>query len=154
MRNDERGSDWQVFGAVALIALGAVLFLNQVGGPWWDAVRQAFRFAGRVGWPLVLIAAGVFLLISARGGGIRFADIEGRRLMRSRSDRMIGGVLGGLAAYLGIDSTIVRIVYVVLAVITGAGPAVLIYLIALVLVPEEPRPATSAPPAPPVPPAG
>lgn len=145
MQREDRGSEWQVFGAVALIALGVMLFLNRVGGPWWQAVRSAFRFAGDVGWPLVLIAVGVLLLFSAKQGGITLGDGSGKRLMRSRSERMIGGVLGGLASYLGVDPTLVRIVYVVFAVITGLGLAVVLYLIAMVLVPEEPRPAPQQP---------
>jgi phage shock protein PspC (stress-responsive transcriptional regulator) len=44
----------------------------------------------------------------------------GRRLVRSDSDRQISGVCGGLAEYLGVDSTIVRIVSVVLAIYPGA----------------------------------
>jgi phage shock protein PspC (stress-responsive transcriptional regulator) len=44
----------------------------------------------------------------------------GRRLLRSETDRQIGGVCGGLAEYLGVDTTIVRIVSVVLAIYPGA----------------------------------
>jgi phage shock protein C len=50
-----------------------------------------------------------------------------KRLTRSRSDRMIAGVCGGLAEYFGIDPALVRILFVVLAIAGGHG--VLIYLI-------------------------
>ncbi len=56
------------------------------------------------------------------------------RLVRSSSDRMIGGVCGGLARYFGIDSTIVRLVFV-LAVLSGLSP--LIYLILWIVMPQE-----------------
>jgi phage shock protein PspC (stress-responsive transcriptional regulator) len=151
MTGDGRGSDWQVFGAVALIALGAVLFLDRIGGPWWDMIREAFRFAGSVAWPLALVALGILLLLTARRGGLDLSGSSGKRLYRSRSERMIAGVLGGIATYLGTDPTWVRIVFVILAVVTGFGPAVLVYLVALVIVPEEPKqqPHTAAwPPAP------
>ena len=41
------------------------------------------------------------------------------RLVRSRTDRMVGGVCGGLARYLGVDATLVRLVFVLIAVAPG-----------------------------------
>ena len=58
------------------------------------------------------------------------------RLYRSRSDRMLFGVAGGLARYLKIDPSIVRIVWVLLFFAAGTG--ILLYIIAAVLIPEEP----------------
>ena len=58
-----------------------------------------------------------------------------RRLYRSRGDRVIGGVCGGLAKYFGIDAVIVRIVAVVAAFFGGAG--ILAYIAAMLLVPDE-----------------
>lgn len=59
-----------------------------------------------------------------------------RKLNRSRNDRVIGGVCGGLAHYANIDPTLVRLLTVVLAVITGGAP-IPVYLIALFVVPEQ-----------------
>lgn len=61
---------------------------------------------------------------------------EIKRLYRSRSDRMIAGVAGGLGEYLGIDATIIRLLFVL--TFFGAGSGVLIYLVMLLVVPEEP----------------
>lgn len=58
-----------------------------------------------------------------------------RTLQRSRDDRIIAGVCGGLAKYLGIDASVVRIVAVVLACFTGVG--IVVYLVAAVVMPEE-----------------
>ena len=58
------------------------------------------------------------------------------RLYRSRGDRMVFGVAGGLAHYLKIDPSIVRIVWVLLFLAAGTG--ILLYIIAAVLIPEEP----------------
>ena len=58
-----------------------------------------------------------------------------RRLYRSKSDRMLGGVCGGLGSYLGIDSTLVRIFFFIL--IFGAGSGFWIYLLLWLLIPEE-----------------
>jgi phage shock protein C len=56
-------------------------------------------------------------------------------LRRSYQDRMLGGVAGGLAQYFGVDTTIVRIAFVVLTVVGGAG--IPLYLAGLLLIPEE-----------------
>lgn len=58
-----------------------------------------------------------------------------RTLTRSRSDRMIAGVCGGLAAYLDVDAVWVRLGAAVLALVTS-GAAVLAYLVAAVIIPE------------------
>lgn len=58
-----------------------------------------------------------------------------KRLTRSRSDRVLGGVCGGAARYFGIDPVIARIVAIVLVFFGGAG--ILLYLAALLLVPTE-----------------
>jgi phage shock protein C len=56
-------------------------------------------------------------------------------LRRSRTDRVLFGVCGGLSRYLGIDPVLVRIAFVLLAVFGGSG--VLLYLIALIAIPTE-----------------
>jgi len=59
------------------------------------------------------------------------------RLYRSRRDRIIGGVCGGLGAYFAIDPVIVRLVFVILAIWGGIG--VLLYLVLWILMPPEER---------------
>lgn len=58
-----------------------------------------------------------------------------RRLYRSRTDRKIAGVCGGLAQYLNVDPTVVRIIFLVLLFIGGGG--LLIYLIIWICAPDE-----------------
>ena len=67
-----------------------------------------------------------------------------RRLYRSRTDTVLGGVAAGLADYLGADPALVRVAWALLVVITG-GAALLAYIVAWIVVPEEPSsPATPA----------
>jgi phage shock protein PspC (stress-responsive transcriptional regulator) len=56
-------------------------------------------------------------------------------LRRPFSDRMLAGVAAGLARYFGVDVTIVRIAFVVLTIVGGAG--IPLYLAGLLLIPEE-----------------
>jgi phage shock protein C len=58
-----------------------------------------------------------------------------KHLYRSRTDRMIGGVCGGLADYFGVDPTLVRVAAVLLGIANGVG--VIAYIILLIIVPEE-----------------
>lgn len=58
-----------------------------------------------------------------------------RRLYRSRTDSVIGGVAGGVAEYLDVDPSIVRIVWAVLAIVTG-GIFLVLYVVMWIVVPE------------------
>lgn len=58
-----------------------------------------------------------------------------KRITRSRTDRMIAGVAGGLASYLGVDPLIVRIAFIVLTLLNGFG--VMLYIVMWLLVPNE-----------------
>jgi len=57
-------------------------------------------------------------------------------LRRSRRHRMIAGVCGGLAAWLGWDPTLVRVLYVVLSVCSAAFPGILVYVVFWLVMPE------------------
>ncbi|MGH8216853.1 MAG: PspC domain-containing protein [Rhodanobacteraceae bacterium] len=59
-------------------------------------------------------------------------------LRRSRGDRMIAGVVGGLADYFGLESSLVRIIYVLVSIFSAAFPGILVYIILWLLVPQEP----------------
>jgi len=61
-----------------------------------------------------------------------------KRLYRSKQDRMIAGVCGGIAEYFGIDPVIVRIIAVIL-ILPGGLPGFLPYIILWVVVPENPK---------------
>ena len=63
-------------------------------------------------------------------------NVESRRLYRSRDDRMIAGVAAGLAKYLNMDPTIVRLLFVFFAL--AGGPGAVAYLVMALVVPEEP----------------
>jgi len=60
-----------------------------------------------------------------------------RPLSRSRNDRMLAGVVGGISARFGWNSTLLRVIYVVLSVASAAFPGILVYLILWLLMPEE-----------------
>src|SRR5436189_270165 len=75
-------------------------------------------------------------------------DAGARRLSRSRVDRKIAGVCGGLAEYLGADSTVVRLIWAVLTVVPGAIVlGIVAYLVAWFIMPGSPPPQASVAPS-------
>jgi phage shock protein C len=144
---------------LGLVALGGVVFFRQIGIGFADV----FGFWNwRVLGPLALFVMGVFLVWPRTRGAVGLS--KDRRLHRSVSNRVLAGVAGGLAEDVSLDANLVRLIFVVAAVVTS-GLAILAYLLLVVVLPdgdptssstpEEPR--TSGPasggPVPPAPPA-
>jgi phage shock protein C len=59
-----------------------------------------------------------------------------RKLRRSKTNRKLAGVCGGLAQYFNIDATLIRVLFVLLAVLGGSG--LVLYLAMWIIVPKEP----------------
>jgi phage shock protein C len=66
----------------------------------------------------------------------KLKEEETKRLYRSRKDRVLFGVCGGIADYFKIDPTLVRIAWVILTLIYGAG--IILYIVLALIVPKEP----------------
>lgn len=64
------------------------------------------------------------------------SNVSGRTLRRSRSDRVLAGVCGGLGAFFGIDTIWFRIAFLI-ALIPGGVPGLLAYFICWVVIPSE-----------------
>lgn len=61
----------------------------------------------------------------------------GQRLVRTSDEKIIAGVCGGIAKYLGWDPAIVRLLYVLVSIFSAAFPGILVYLILWIVMPEE-----------------
>ncbi|HJR12215.1 MAG TPA: PspC domain-containing protein [Rhodanobacteraceae bacterium] len=59
-----------------------------------------------------------------------------RPLRRSRRNRMIAGVVGGLADYFGLDPALARIIYVLVSIFSAAFPGILVYILLWILIPQ------------------
>jgi phage shock protein C len=69
---------------------------------------------------------------------VPMTDRNSKILTRPRDGRTLAGVCAGIAAYLGLDVTLVRVLWAVIAVLTGGG-GVLAYLVAWVIIPDGPK---------------
>jgi phage shock protein C len=59
-----------------------------------------------------------------------------KQLRRSRSNRMVAGVVGGLAEYWSVDPTLARVVYVVASILSVAFPGLVVYVLLWLIIPE------------------
>lgn len=134
---------------VGLGLLGGIPFFGWAAP--WDIMRDITREIRRIGWPLAVIALGVLVIVYSRRPGARLPSRDAR-LVRSRDKKVIAGVLGGLSDYFSVDVTIVRVAYILFALIFDAwGPLIVAYVAAAIIVPEAPKgaPVPVTPPPPP-----
>ncbi|GAB4193295.1 MAG: PspC domain-containing protein [Simkaniaceae bacterium] len=86
--------------------------------------------------PILLIYLILWLVMPI--GPRAYVKNPAKKLYRSTRDRKIAGICGGLGDFLGIDSTWIRIVFVVLLFLTGFFPMFISYFIGTILIPQEP----------------
>ena len=65
-----------------------------------------------------------------------------KKLYRSRTDTKMAGVLGGMSEYFEMDSTLVRVGYLLVTVFTGFVPGIVFYILAAIIMPVQPYPDT------------
>lgn len=132
---DDRGDAVRYVLGALLVLLGvwfiARTFLADT--PLWFIFERAQRASGGI----ALILIGVAVLVWAGTRAPRMPR-RGVTLYRSRRDKVVSGVLGGLAVYLDTDATMLRLLYVALTFFTGFGFGLVAYLIASVIIPLEP----------------
>ena len=68
-----------------------------------------------------------------------------KKLTRSRKNRVLAGVMGGLGEFFGVDPVLLRLGYLILTVFSGFLPGIIGYALAILIVPEEPLAAPSTP---------
>ena len=60
-----------------------------------------------------------------------------KKLYKSKDNKIFFGIVGGIGEYFDIDPTILRIIWALVAVVSGFAPGVLLYIIAIFLIPEN-----------------
>ena len=137
-RNMQPSTRVAVLVGLALIAFGLWHFVAAlIPAHLWEALVHVANSITRFVWPMVLIVAGIFILWSVRHGKFDgFADRQTHgEFMRSRTDKRLAGVCGGIAYYFGVDSAMVRIMVVILFFLFPL-PVVVAYVLMILLVPQ------------------
>lgn len=134
---------------IILIVLGLLFLSREFYFPFYDWHHfWVFPFKARAFWPIIIILIGVFYIIyilrqDQKPSEGEFGSVPsekaapGPKIYRSRRERMIGGICGGLAAFWNIDPTLVRIGYALLTFFTGVVLGILVYIILMIAIPEE-----------------
>lgn len=92
---------------------------------------------------LTLLTGGIFIIVYIilcailPLGPKSYIEANYKKLYRSRTDRRLAGICGGLGKYFRIDSNIIRLIFVVLLFVTGFFPMAIVYIIAIGIIPEE-----------------
>ncbi len=92
---------------------------------------------------LTLLTGGIFLIIYIvlcailPLGPKSYVEATYKKLYRSKTDRRLVGICGGLGKYFRIDSNIIRLIFVVLLFVTGFFPMAVVYIIAIGIIPED-----------------
>ena len=142
---DRDNSGWIILGAV-LVIVGFFLGAHNLGLIPWQ-LAEAWRWFTRARSGVGVILLGIALIVWAQSGRRITLPRSGGKLTRSRSEKWVAGVLGGLAAYFGIDVTLLRLAFIALVVLFDIGGLIIAYIVMAIVVPLEPREA-AAPPAP------
>ena len=61
----------------------------------------------------------------------------GKKLLRSRTDRWLAGICGGIADYFDVDSALVRLIYLLLTFFSAGFPGLMIYLVLWLVMPKD-----------------
>ncbi len=61
-----------------------------------------------------------------------------KKLYRSRNNKQLAGVCGGIADYFGIDATIIRLIWAIVSLVSAAFPGIIVYIACALIIPEEP----------------
>ena len=137
--DQQRSNNWGLYIGAGLVLLGVWIFMDRsfrwfpfnFHWTFWHIPRHVI-------WPGVLIALGLLLVFRGMNAGDSPAkDAPLRTFTRSRTQRMFGGVCGGLAHYFKQDVTIVRVGYVLLTLMTAFWLGFMAYIVMVVVVPEE-----------------
>ena len=135
---------------IVLVVFGLSLIFRHPFNLFWNfqwPFRAFWFFSWDFFWPVLLILFGIWYIFytmqkeeaageaKAREPESKVADEK--KLTRSKTDKMIGGVCAGLARYWNIDVTLVRVGFVFLAIVTNVVLAIVAYIVALIVIPEQ-----------------
>lgn len=141
--DDHDSTLWLVLGA-ALIVAGIFFGARSLGiVPWPVTVILEGLVEARTGIGILLL--GVALIVWARSGRRFTAPARGTKFVRSRDNKWVAGVLGGLSEYFGVDVTLLRLAFLALVLFFDVGVLVVAYIVMAIVVPLEPEVPGSTP---------
>jgi phage shock protein C len=131
----------RVWGVV-LVSIGILFLLNNFG---WFAFYKFWNISWGMIFPIMIILLGMALIYSQQqsrnrgqaGDDEQTQEVSYKKLFKSRRDRKLFGVCGGLGSYFNVDPTIIRILFVGIAIFS-VGAVVVLYIAMAIFIPDEP----------------
>jgi phage shock protein PspC (stress-responsive transcriptional regulator) len=127
--------------AIILIVLGSLLLMKEFG---LFNYFYIWKLPWASIWALFLIVIGVFIILAGRNGKVSSDKLDSipilsglNKIYRSRNNRLIAGVCGGIGEYFNTDPTIIRLLWI-LASFASIGLGIVIYVILIFVFPEQP----------------
>jgi phage shock protein PspC (stress-responsive transcriptional regulator) len=102
---------------------------------------EFWRVPWQTVWAIFLILIGAYLLLNRKkkeDNAESTSELKGKKLYRSKSQKMLGGVCGGIAEYFDMDVSIVRILWAIIT-IASIGFGILVYILMVIIFPESPE---------------
>lgn len=125
-----------IFIIFGVIILGFILWIYALV----DVLSSGMKPEEKLIWVIILILLSVLgalvYLIVRSTGGVKMAK-KSKKLYRSKNDRMLAGVCGGLAEYFQIDASLVRLLWVLITIFTSIVPGIIVYVVAAIIIPEK-----------------
>lgn len=119
---------------LVLLLMGIFMWGSQFRLIYWPVI-PGVHLESRDLVPIGLMLVGAYILFTFARAAATQTGPNGKNLARSRLDRKLAGVCGGIAEYFGVDSTLVRIIWVAGAFFYGS--AILLYIIMVLAIPER-----------------
>jgi phage shock protein PspC (stress-responsive transcriptional regulator) len=132
--NNHRNDAALIIG-ICLVLFGVWKLAEHTLSPWWPHLMTFISQLASYLWPIAIIVAGVFVIIAVRKGTL--SAPSGKRLYRSRTDKKIAGVCGGLATFFSCNVTPIRIIALILLLLSFFS-IIILYVILWIVIPEEP----------------
>jgi phage shock protein C len=141
---NEKKNDAGLFWGSLLIIVGGALLLKHFGFFYYFNI---WHLPWQTIWALMLIAIGILMLYNFTPFGKKSKDemhhddeskdTHARQIYRSKKNKMIGGVCGGIAEYFNLDPTLIRLAYVLVS-FASMGLSIVVYIILMIVFPEMP----------------
>ncbi len=134
--SDNLIKDKSLFWGSLLIIFGLFFLMRQMGLFYGF---EFWRIPWQIVWAVFLIIIGLYLLYNRKkkedSDGF---ELQGKKLYRSREQKMMAGVCGGIAEYFEMDVSVIRILWAIIT-IASVGFGILIYILMIIIFPEVPE---------------
>lgn len=130
---------WFTIFVILLVLLLTIIWIASI----IHCIFSRLKPGEKIVWLLAIIILNLLgtllYFLFANYGGKKMAkkSTKGKQLSRSKKNRVLAGVCGGIGEYFQIDPTLVRLVWIVIWIFTGFVPGLIVYLLAWIVMPEK-----------------